>query len=52
MRRELFKLGARINGFVGIENSLDVSLKVLVEESERIHLGNMEVVKALFMICS
>jgi hypothetical protein len=45
-----FKLGSTINGFTAIENSFLVSLQVLIEESQRVCLGNMEVVKALLVV--
>jgi len=50
MRRKCLKLGAPVDGFTGIENSFCVAFEVLVEESQRISLRNVEVVEALFMV--
>ncbi|RZU41749.1 hypothetical protein BDD14_3282 [Edaphobacter modestus] len=47
---ERFKLGSTINSFTAIENSCLVTLQVLIEESQRVCLGNMEVVKALLVV--
>jgi hypothetical protein len=35
-----FKLGATINRFTAIQNRFCVSLRVLIEKSQRIYLGN------------
>jgi hypothetical protein len=50
MRREHLKLGPSIDTFASIEKSFHVALHVLVKESQRVGLRNVEVVEALVMV--
>ena len=50
MCRECFQLGASIYSFTCIENSGRIAFEVLVEESQRVDLRDMEVVDTLLVV--